>query len=231
MHSTVAPASRRTAMPRRVGIDGASAGRSTPFSIPNAACAATTDAPVCPALTTAAAARSRTSSVATRIDARGLRRSAERRRLVHRRRRRAPSTTWTSSAPASACRVSSAAIASGRPTRSRHARVPRRRQRPVHDRAPGRDRRPWRPRRFAAAGGRVAHDGPRDEAVRRARGQRPTPPRPRGPVVGCRGRSTRTRGAAPSARRTAGRPRPWWPAARRACAACGRGSWSVVVLD
>ena len=41
--------------PSRVGTDGASAGRSTPGSMPNVACAATTAAPVCPALTSAAA--------------------------------------------------------------------------------------------------------------------------------------------------------------------------------
>ena len=36
-------------MPVLVGIAGASAGRSTPLSMPKVACAATTDAPVCPA--------------------------------------------------------------------------------------------------------------------------------------------------------------------------------------
>ena len=54
----------------------ASAGRSTPGSEPNAACAAITDAPVWPALNSASARPSRTASAATRIDARGLRRSA-----------------------------------------------------------------------------------------------------------------------------------------------------------
>ena len=54
----------------------ASAGRSTPGSMPNAPCAAITVAPVCPALKSAAASPRATSSAATLIDARGLRRSA-----------------------------------------------------------------------------------------------------------------------------------------------------------
>jgi hypothetical protein len=45
-------------------------------SRPNAACAAITAAPVCPALKSASARRLRTASAATRMDARGLRRSA-----------------------------------------------------------------------------------------------------------------------------------------------------------
>ncbi len=59
LHSTVAPASSSTAAPCLVGTVGASAGRSTPGSMPNAACAATTLAPVWPALNSAAASPGR----------------------------------------------------------------------------------------------------------------------------------------------------------------------------
>ena len=54
-HSTLAPTSSSTAGRCRVGIVAASAGRSTPGSMPNAPCAAITVAPVCPALKSAAA--------------------------------------------------------------------------------------------------------------------------------------------------------------------------------
>jgi hypothetical protein len=70
---------------------------------------------VCPALTTAAAAPSRTSSAATRIDARGFLRSTDAgaSSIVT---TSGASTTITSSADASGCRRSSAPIASLRPT-------------------------------------------------------------------------------------------------------------------
>ena len=54
----------------------ASAGRSTPAIMPNALCAATTVAPVLPALNSAAASPPATAEAATRIEACGLRRSA-----------------------------------------------------------------------------------------------------------------------------------------------------------
>ena len=60
----------------RVGITGASAGRPAPGSMPNAACAASTVAPVLPALKSAPARPDATSSAATRIEASGFRRSA-----------------------------------------------------------------------------------------------------------------------------------------------------------
>ena len=76
-HSTFAPASSSTAGRLLVGIVVASAGRSTPGTMPNAACAESTAAPVCPALTSAAALRPATSSAATLTDERGLRRTAD----------------------------------------------------------------------------------------------------------------------------------------------------------
>jgi hypothetical protein len=73
----LAPASSSTAGRSRVGIVVASAGRSTPGIIPKAACAAITVAPVWPALNSAAASPPATRAQATRIDARGLRRSVD----------------------------------------------------------------------------------------------------------------------------------------------------------
>ena len=77
---------RRAAPPAaaRVGIVAASAGRSTPGSMPNAPCAAITVAPVCPALNSAAASPRATASAATLIDAPRLAPQRRRRRLVHR---------------------------------------------------------------------------------------------------------------------------------------------------
>ena len=55
----------------------ASAGRSTPGNMPNAACAACSVAPVLPALNNAAALPSATRSAARRTDAPGFLRSAD----------------------------------------------------------------------------------------------------------------------------------------------------------
>src|SRR4030095_12709012 len=70
-HSTLAPASSRTAGRSRVGMAVASAGRSTPGIIPNATCVANTVAPVWPALNSASASRPATRAAAPRIAARG----------------------------------------------------------------------------------------------------------------------------------------------------------------
>ena len=76
-HSTLAPTSSSTAEPRFVGTVTASAGRSTPAIMPNAACAAITVAPVWPALKSAAASPRATRSAATLMLAVGFLRSAD----------------------------------------------------------------------------------------------------------------------------------------------------------
>ena len=77
-HSTLAPTSSSTAGRSRVGIVAASAGRSTPASMPNAPCAAITVAPVWPALNSAAASPAR-HQLGGHLD-RGRRLAPERRR-------------------------------------------------------------------------------------------------------------------------------------------------------
>ena len=109
--------------------------------MPNAPWAAITVAPVCPALKSAAASPPATSSAATRIDARGLRRSAA---------AGASAIPMTSGASTIRCRARgrrdagrSAASSAGRAPDQREPEieVPRRRQRAVDD----------RPRRVVAA--------------------------------------------------------------------------------
>src|SRR5260221_2171734 len=117
---TVAPASSSTAGERRVGMIVASAGRSTPGKRPKAACAAMTEAPVWPALKSASAWPSRTASAATRIEARGLRRSASA-GLSDISTRSGASMIWTSmrrNRLATGWRASSASIAAASPTSS-----------------------------------------------------------------------------------------------------------------
>ncbi len=75
-HSTLAPTSSSTAEPRRVGMVAASAGRSTPSSMPRCPYAAMTVAPVCPALKKASARPAATSAAAMATEASGRRRSA-----------------------------------------------------------------------------------------------------------------------------------------------------------
>ena len=123
-------------MPRRGSAPTAPAPADRrPCSMPNAACAATTDGAGVPG-----ADHRRRLAVAHQFGGDANRRprlAAQRRgrRLRHRRRRRARRPPGRRATPASACRASSASMASGRPTRvDRHARVPRGGQRPVHDR-------------------------------------------------------------------------------------------------
>ena len=137
--------SSSTAGERRVGMMVASAGRSTPGSSRTRACAAITDAPVWPALNSASARPSRTASAATRIDARGLRRSA------------APRTPPSRCAPGASSDLDVERRTAPRVARRARARLPRRRRRaaarpadaarrPARRRRcwPGRRRRPWR---------------------------------------------------------------------------------------
>ena len=195
--------------------------------------AATTAAPVCPALTTAAAApdraparwrRGSTPAACGAAPTPGDSSIADDVGRVDHLRRRAPSA----SAMPRQLGVDGVAAPD---QRHRHAAStgppPARRRRS----APGRDRRPWRRRRSAPAAAGTAHDGPRGERRPHAEAS--------GLLLVDRAHLSLVVEAAVGAhavrrlRLAALRAgaRRWWPAARRGCGACGRGSWSVGVLD
>ncbi len=223
-HATVAPESSSTAGRRRVGMMVARAGRLMPGTRPKAAWAAITDAPVCPALKSAAARPCATASAASRIDARGLRRSAAAAGSSM------PIASGVSrisrgSAPAPGCRAISRSMTSRSPTSSSPSAGAGRPPAPRPRCCRGRRRPPSRQWRCA---------------WRRGTGRRT----PGGHCTGdlrfldradrtalCSSRSAGRRGAAPSPRGTADRCRSARGTARRAYGAWPSASWNAGVWD
>ena len=190
-----------------------------------------TVAPVCPALNSAAASPAATGSAATRIDAPRLAPQRRRRRLGHRRSTSGASMTRTSSRdrrPGAGCELARRIARPRGPTSIDAAdrSDAQRREGAVDDAARAHDRRPSR-RRLSRSCRECTHGAGQHRRWSCVASLR------RPPAPGARGssRSSRTRGAAASARGNAGTRRGPSASARRACGASACASWSVFVLD